>query len=439
MSKFKFRTATAVVIANMIGTGVFTSLGYQLEVIRSPFVLLSLWVIGGIVALCGAMSYAELGSSMPRSGGEYNFLTRIYHPAMGFVSGWVSALIGFAAPIALVAILFGTYLVSAIPGVEPGGVEVKILAAGLVLAMTLIHATNHRNSGGTQLVFTVLKIAFIVLFCVGGLLLVPEPQAIGLLPAKGDGALMLGSAYAISLIYVSYAYTGWNAVTYMSGEVENPTVNIPKILFIATFTVMLSYIALNYMFLKTAPMEAMSGKLEIGFIAAEHAFGSLGAKFIGFVLALLLISTVSAMVIAGPRVLQVLGEDFSLFKGFAKTNADGIPNRAVWFQTVLTLVFIVTSSFEQILVFSAALLALNSFFAVMGLFVLRWRQPDLERPYRVWAYPITPLVYLALTGFTLVFVALSRPVEAIGALVIISSGLVFYFIAQAFERRKQNS
>ena len=271
------------------------------------------------------------------------------------------------------------------------------------------------------------------------ILLVPEPQAIGLLPAKGDGALMLGSAYAISLIYVSYAYTGWNAVTYMSGEVENPTVNIPKILFIGTFTVMLSYIALNYMFLKTAPMEAMSGKLEIGFIAAEHAFGSLGAKFIGFVLALLLIPTVSAMVIAGPRVLQVLGEDFSLFKGFAKTNADGIPNRAVWFQTVLTLVFIVTSSFEQILVFSAALLALNSFFAVMGLFVLRWRQPDLERPYRVWAYPITPLVYLALTGFTLVFVALSRPVEAIGALVIISSGLVFYFIAQAFERRKQNS
>jgi APA family basic amino acid/polyamine antiporter len=429
MSKFRFRTATAVVIANMIGTGVFTSLGYQLDVIRSPFVLLSLWVIGGIAALCGAMSYAEMGSALPRSGGEYNFLSRIYHPAAGFVSGWIAALIGFAAPIALVAILFGTYFVSIFPGISADGWQVKALAAALVLIMTVIHSTNHRNSGGTQLIFTSLKVLFIIAFCGGALWLVPEAQTISVLPHAGDGKIMMGSAFAVSLIYVSYAYTGWNSATYLSGEVENPQKNLPKILFSGTFVVMLCYVGLNYMFLKVAPMDAMAGKLEIGFIAAEYAFGTLGARFIGVALAFLLISTVSAMVIAGPRVMQVLGEDFPIFGLLSKTNADGIPANSIWFQTILTLAFIMTSSFERILVFSGALLAFNSFAAVLGLFVLRWRQPDLPRPYRVFAYPFPPLIYLALTGFTLVYVVISRPVEGWLALAIIGSGLLFYFIA----------
>ncbi|PHR63219.1 MAG: amino acid permease [Robiginitomaculum sp.] len=420
----------------MIGTGVFTSLGYQLDVIRSPFVLLSLWVVGGVIALCGAMSYAELGAAFPRSGGEYNFLSRIYHPAAGFVSGWVAALIGFAAPIALVTILFGTYFVSILPGVETDSWAVKVLAIGLVVIMTIVHSTNHQNSGATQTIFTSLKVAFIILFCGFALVFAPEQQAISLLPATGDGNLMLGSAFAISLIYVSYAYTGWNAATYLTGEVFEPRRNIPKILFTGTFVVMVAYVALNYMFLKVAPMGAMAGKLEIGIIVAEYAFGPTGAKFIGIALAFLLISTVSAMVIAGPRVLQTLGEDFPVFRIFAKTNTDDIPVNSIRFQTLLTIGFILTSSFEQILVFSGALLALNSFFTVLGLLVLRWKQPGLVRPFRVPFFPLTPLVYLTLTGFTLTFVAISRPLEALGALLIVSTGLVVYFITRNMGKTK---
>ncbi|VAV99045.1 Uncharacterized amino acid permease, GabP family [hydrothermal vent metagenome] len=433
MKKYRFRAAMAVVIANMIGTGVFTSLGYQLEVIRSPFALLMLWVFGGIAALCGAMSYAELGAAMPRSGGEYNFLSRIYHPAVGFISGWTSALIGFAAPIALAAILFGTYFVSIFPDVGKDSWVVKILAVALLLIMTLIHSSNHKNSGATQSIFTALKIIFIIGFCGAALWLVPEPQMIHILPNMDDAKLMTSGAFAVSLIYVSYAYTGWNAATYLSGEVENPQQNLPKILFLGTLVVMLAYVALNYMFLKVAPIEAMTGKLEIGFIAAEYAFGPVGAKFIGFALAFLLISTVSAMVIAGPRVMQVLGEDFSLFHIFSKTNADGIPVNAIWLQTALAAGFILTSSFERILVIAGSLLALSSFATVLGLFVLRWKQPELARPYRVWAFPIPPLLYLVLTGFTLVFVAKTRPMDAGIALVVILSGLLFYLLVN---RRK---
>ncbi|MBL4618338.1 MAG: amino acid permease [Robiginitomaculum sp.] len=429
MSKFRFWTAISVVIANMVGTGVFASLGYQLADIRSVFVLLLLWVVGGIAALCGAMSYAELGAAMPRSGGEYNFLSKIYHPALGFISGWNSALIGFSAPVALVAITFGTYFVTVLPGVETDSWIVKLLAIALVLIMTLVHSSTRKNSGRTQVGFTALKVIVIVLFCITAIILVPEPQAISILPIASDSKLVFGGAFAISLIYVSYAYTGWNSATYLSGEMDNPQRTLPKVLFVGTFTVMILYVSLNYMFLKVAPMEAMVGKLEIGYIAAEYAFGETWARFVGISLAVLLISTVSAMILAGPRALQMIGEDFKIFTKLGKTNNDGIPVNAIWVQSIVTIIFIITSSFESILVFAGGLLALNSFVTVLGLFVLRWRQPNLDRPYRVFAYPITPLVYLLLTGFTLIFVVYSRPTEALFALGVIVSGLLFYLFA----------
>lgn len=433
-SKFRFPTVTAVVIANMIGTGVFTSLGFQLLELRSGFVLLALWAIGGIAAVCGAMTYAELGAAMPRSGGEYNFLARIYHPAAGFVSGWVSATIGFAAPTALAAITFAAYATSALQD-EPDAWLRKGLACGLVILLTVVHAGSRRGSGGLQSIFTVLKVAVIVLFCALAILVVPETQPVNFLPAEGDGTLLLSGAFAVSLIYVSYAYTGWNAATYLSSELENPQRTLPWILMAGTFVVMLLYIALNYTFLAVAPMDNMSGKVEVGYIAASEAFGQTGGQFAGIVLALLLVSTVSAMTMAGPRVLQVIGEDFHGLRWLGRTNADGIPSNAIYLQSLLTLAFIITSTFESILVFAGFTLALNSFATVLGVFVLRARQPDLPRPYRTFAYPLPPLVYLTLTAWTLYFVLVNKPVEGLFGLGIIASGLVFYAFSARLSRK----
>lgn len=427
-AKFRHTTVIAIVIANMIGTGVFTSLGFQLFELRSGFVLLALWAIGGIIAVCGAMTYAELGAAMPRSGGEYNFLTRIYHPAAGFVSGWVSATIGFAAPTALAAITFAAYATSVLPD-EPDPWLRKILACGLVVLMMIIHSGRRRNSGGLQVIFTILKVGVIVIFCSAALYAVDVAQPVQFLPSSGDGALMTSGAFAVSLIYVSYAYTGWNAATYLSSELENPQRTLPWILISGTMIVMVLYVALNYVFLKVASMDAMTGQVEIGVIAAKAAFGSTGGRFTSVVLAMLLISTVSAMTIAGPRVLQVIGEDFHGLRFLAKTNADGIPSRAIYIQSALTLIFVLTSSFESILIFAGFTLALNSFVTVMGIFVLRIRQPDLPRPYRTFAYPIPPLIYLALTGWTLYFVLVSKPTEGLFGLGIIAAGLLFYFLS----------
>jgi APA family basic amino acid/polyamine antiporter len=222
---------------------------------------------------------------------------------------------------------------------------------------------------------------------------------------------MTSGAFAISLIYVSYAYTGWNAATYLSSELENPQRSLPGILMTGTLVVTFLYLALNFVFLKVAPMDAMTGQVEVGYIAARSAFGEFGGKFTGLVLALLLVSTVSAMTLAGPRVLQVIGEDFSALKFLSRTNADGIP--------------------------AGFTLALNSFAAVLGVFVLRRTKPGLPRPYRTFGYPVTPLVYLALTGWTLTFVLVNRPVEGIFGLAVIIGGLSFYLFTASRNRERE--
>jgi len=428
--KFRFPTVTAVVIANMVGTGVFTSLGFQLLEIQSGFVILMLWAVGGLIAVCGAMTYAELGAAMPRSGGEYNFLARIYHPAAGFVSGWTSATIGFAGPTALAAITFAAYATSILPEESPEWFE-KLLAAGLVIVSAVIHGGSRRNSGGIQVIFTVLKVGVILLFCLAVILTIDTPQPVRFLPSAGDGTLLTSGAFAVSLIYVSYAYTGWNAATYLSSELENPQQTLPVILLTGTLVVTFLYVALNFVFMYAAPIDALQGDLVVGYIAAQSAFGDLGARFTGFILALLLVSTVSAMTIAGPRVLQVIGEDFTALRGLARKNKDGIPTNAIYVQSALALLFVLSSTFESILVFAGFTLALNSFATVLGVFVLRANQPDLPRPYRTFLYPLPPIIYLALTGWTLWFVLMNRPVEGLFGLGIIGSGLLVYFLSRS--------
>jgi APA family basic amino acid/polyamine antiporter len=425
--KFRFPTITAIVIANMVGTGVFTSLGFQLLDIQSGFVILTLWALGGLIAVAGAMTYAELGAAYPRSGGEYNFLSEIYHPAVGFVAGWTSVTIGFAGPSALAAMTFAAYATSILE-VAPSAWLERVLAIGLVIALTIVHAGKRRNSGGVQVIFTTLKVAVIVGFCLAAYLFIDEPQPIRFLPSAGDGSLFTDSAFAISLIYVSYAYTGWNAATYLSSELENPQRTLPAILLTGTLVVTLLYVALNFIFLYAAPVAELRGQVEVGLIAAKAAFGEFGGRFAGLVLSMLLISTVSAMMMAGPRVLQVMGQDFHRLRIAARVNKDGIPNAAIYIQSGLAVVFILTSSFESVLLFAGFTLALNSFVTVLGVFVLRWRQPGLERPYRTFLYPLPPLVYLALMGWTLWFVLVNRPVEGLFGLGVVASGLVVYWL-----------
>ncbi len=435
-SNFTPRTATAIIIANMIGVGVFTALGYQLADIDSLFAVMMLWIIGGLAALCGALSYAELGASLPRSGGEYTFLGEAYHPAAGFISGWVSATIGFAAPTAVVAIAFAKYAGAILPA-GLGDTSQKALACALVIILALLHARSRRVSGTTQTAFTAIKIALIAAFILAAFLLSATPQNLDLAPKASDPSVMLSVPYGIALIYVSYAYTGWNAATYISGELERPQRDLPRILFVGTALVTVLYVLLNLAFLYAAPADDLRGKVEIGYIVADAIFGETGGRLVGAMLALLLISTVSAMTLAGPRALQAVGEDYRAMSWLARSTAEGVPWAAILFQSGIAVFFILTQTFDQILVFAGAMLAFNSLLAILGLFVLRWRQPDLPRPYKTWGYPLVPLIYLSITAITLVFVVMDRPKAALGGVGLIAVGFSFWALSEGLNRRRR--
>ncbi|MEM7098194.1 MAG: amino acid permease [Pseudomonadota bacterium] len=424
-SYFSRSTATSIVIANMIGTGVFTSLGFQLVDIDSAFVILLLWALGGLLAFCGALCYAELGAALPRSGGEYNFLGRIYHPAAGFISGWISSTIGFAAPTALAAITAATYLNTVVESAP-----VKLVAVVLVVVVTAVHLGSRRQGGGFQFLMTAVKVFLIIAFVLAAWIFVEAPQALHWGPQASDLGLMGTGGFAVALIYVNYAYTGWNAATYLAGEVETPQRNLPFILMVGTLLVAGLYLLLHVMFLTVAPMDAMRGQLEIGYVVARYAFGELGSQGVAVMLSVLLVSTVSAMVLAGPRALQVIGQDFKVLSVLGRENRHGIPHVAILTQAAFTIILIVTSSFEAILVFASFTLALNTLLTILGVGVLRRKQPDVPRPFEVPWYPLPVIIYVGITLWTLVYVGIERPVEAAFAAGLIASGWLFYLVSK---------
>jgi len=418
-------TATSLVIANMVGTGVFTSLGFQVLGIHSVFALLLLWVIGGIAATCGALAYGELGAAMPRSGGEYHYLSKIFHPALGFLSGWVSATVGFAAPVALAAMALGDYASRILTSLKP-----QPIALTAVVLLTILHATDVRLGSRVQVVFTALKVVLIVVLIAAGFLLggVPGHQ-ISLMPT---GVLkdIFSRDFAISLFFVSYAYSGWNASAYLAGEIDRPQRNLPLSLLQGTLVVTLLYVLLNYVFLYTTPMEQLAGQVEVGYIAATSIFGSTGGKIMGIVIALLLVSSVSSMIMAGPRVAQVMGQDVPLLGFLAKTTRKGIPAVAIAVQSSITVLLILTSSFERVITYMGFTLNLFTLLTGAGLIVLRVRQPDLPRPVRMWGYPWTAIVFLLIGLWILIYGLIYKPVESVAGLATVLTGLIVYWLGK---------
>ncbi|HKC67030.1 MAG TPA: amino acid permease, partial [Bacteroidia bacterium] len=259
-SKISFNTAVAIVVANMIGTGVFTSIGFQVLGIQSAFAIVLLWVIGGVMALCGALVYGEVGAAFPQSGGEYNYLSKLYHPVVGFLSGWVSSTVGFAAPVALASMALGKYVNSVFAGINPTAIALIV-----VLIITAIHATNIKTGAAFQRYATALKIAFVSLFIILGFVFAEPKHIISFLPDSHSATdIFANAAFAISLFWVSYSYSGWNAAAYITGEIENPQRNLPRSLLVGTLIVSVLYVLLNMLFLYSTPVDDLKGQIEIG-------------------------------------------------------------------------------------------------------------------------------------------------------------------------------
>jgi basic amino acid/polyamine antiporter, APA family len=414
--------ATAIVVADMVGVGVFTSLGFQVKDIPSGFSILLLWTVGGIVALCGVFSYGELGAMFPRSSGEYNFLRRAYHPAFGFVAGWVSATVGFAAPVALAAMAFGEYGKSILPDAPP-----LLLAVGVVWVVSLVQLTGVKHSSTFQLVATILKVVLIVAFMVAGFT-IGDPQPVSFAPTTAAFSQVISAPFAISLVFVMYSFSGWNAATYIIGEMRMPERNLPRAMLAGTLIVLVLYVALNAVFLHTAPIDKLAGQLDVARVSGSFIFGETGGRIVGAMICVGLISSISAMMWIGPRVMMTMGEDIPALQVFSKRPSSGAPVYAILFQLVVATLMLFTRSFEAVLDFIQFSLLFCSFFVVLGVIKLRITRPDLPRPYRAWGYPVTPVVFLLVTGFMMYYLLTHRPLQsALGTLIMIS-GLLIYAI-----------
>ncbi|TXB70147.1 APC family permease [Phaeodactylibacter luteus] len=402
-SKIGWLSAAALVVANMIGTGVFTSLGFQVVDIKHTWSLLLLWGIGGLVALTGAFSYAELGALYKRSGGEYDFLTRLYHPLAGYLSGWISLTVGFAAPVGLAAMAMGTYL-------EPAtGLSGQWVAIGAVVATALMHSWDLRQSSRFQDILTLLKALLILGIIVLGLALPPAGEYLDF--SEGWGIELAMPAYAVALIFVTYSYTGWNAAAYIVEEIRQPAINLPKALVRGTLAVTVLYVLLQLVFLRHTPLHLLEGQVDVGHIYAVQLLGEGGGRAVSLLIAFFLLSSISAMAWVGPRVSLSMARDYPFWHFLRQQNRQGIPVRAVWFQAGISLVLILTGTFEQVLVYCGFILQLSSALTVLGSFRIRQRQQEL--PYRSPFHPLFPLLFTAISLWILAYALVNNPQESL--------------------------
>ena len=436
-NKFGLNTAISIVVANMIGTGIFTSLGFQVISLKSGFALLLLWLLGGISALTGALAYSELGTSMPRSGGEYHFLSRIYHPALGFIAGWVSFIIGFAAPTAAAAIALGAYFNAALNlnlTVLTLGLD-KIIGISVIIIISALHASDKVAGALFQNIFTSLKVITLVILIVLGLFSGID-QTLDFSVTRDSLLEITSPAFAISLFFVSYSYSGWNAAAYIAGEIKNPDKNIPRSLLTGTLIVTFLYVFTTYVFLRVIPIRDMTGKIEIGYIFGSQIFGPHTSTIMGLIFSLLLLSTVSSMIITGPRVTQIMGEDYAILKWFAKRSKKEIPVRAIIIQSALSIGYILTSSFEQVITLIGFTLNVFTLLAVIGMMLNRRKKPDSDFVYRVKFYPVIPIIFILINSWIIIYGLIYRPMESFAGIGISLAGLIFYFIDRSYSRSK---
>ncbi|MGE5194198.1 MAG: APC family permease [Deltaproteobacteria bacterium] len=417
-------TGTLLIVANMIGVGVFTTTGYMVGVIKSPIAVLISWLIGAVAALCGALSYAELGAALPRNGGEYQFLSRIYHPAVGFVSGLASLVVGFAAPLALFSMVFGTYLNGLVPAVPP-----LLSGLALIVVLAVLHTLHVGSGSRLHNLFTLGKVGLIVAFILAGVLY----GDLSRLTAESEQTIAeaLGSRmFAVELVYVSFAYSGWNTAAYMAGEFRQPARDIPRAILAGTIVVAFLYLGLNIVFLASAPLKELANREEVAQIAATSLFGDRGGQLVAFMIMAGLISTASSNVMAGPRVYEAMGLDYPALKFLSVRRAGGGPVLAIALQAGLAAVMLLTSSFSALLKYVSVTLALFAGATVAGVLVLRQREPNLPRPCRTWGYPLTPVLFVALELWMIVYTVRDTPMTAAVSAGTVVAGLILYAIVR---------
>lgn len=435
---FGLSTSTYVVIASMVGTGILISPGYMMASLHNYPVIFGLWALGGLLAMCGALCVAELAAALPRSGGEYVYLREAYGPMPAFLSGWTSFFLGFSAPLAVAGYIAAKYLLTPFGLAEnEAGLIIKTTAAAIIVAVTLPNLFGHRQSAWTQNLTTVLKFGLFV-FLVLLAFLFGKGQLANLSEGQPIGKVKFGTAVT-QLFYVMFAYSGWNAASYLAGEVKNPGKILPRSLLLGAGLVIVLYLALNLVFAYAVPLA------DIGFDNAElvpkmavgNLFGSRASNVFSVLLGLTFLATVSAFIITGPRIYYAMARDglFPSVAGYVSPKGR-VPVYAMLAQSVCAVIILFVTDFQNLYQYASVGLSLFALLFVGAVYVLRWRRPDMERPFRVPGYPVVPAIFMAVIIFMAVFAFMQWPKPSIYSLGSILLGIPVYYVWSSVRGRR---
>ncbi len=417
--KIGARTAMAICISTMIGTGVFTSLGFQLAEVQNTWSIVILWLLGGVIALIGAFTYAELGTHFQDSGGDYIFLSRIFHPILGYLYTWISLTAGFSAPVAISAMAMTAYLSTPL-GIDPNSPWLGIV---LIILLSAVHSFTIKTSGWFQDISSGLKVLFVVALVVIGFAYAPA----------GENAIQLDSSwtkeiwvpgFAVSLIFVSYAYQGWNSAAYIVGEIRNPLKNLPIALIGGTVLVTVIYLLMQLVMLKHATVDQMSGQVEVTTIAFSNILSGRAAHWISLFIALQLIATISGYLWIGSRIVQAMAAEHNQWKFVAPKSKSNIPVRAVWLLAAVSIFFTLTSTFEQVLIYAGFLLQLMSSITIASVFFIKEKEGTFRSPFG----RSLQVFYILFSIVVLAYTLYERPQESLIGLGLLGLGLVTYFV-----------
>lgn len=415
-------TAMIIVVANMIGTGIFTTAGFVMQQLQNPVHFQLCWLFGGLFALCGALCYAELGARFPQSGGEYIYIRQSFGPCLGFLSGWISLIVGFSAPIAASAMACVAYL---FPG---SSTMAPLLACLLILAVSWLHFRSLHLGARVQNGFTLFKLSLLI-----GFILAAVIWGHGEETALHSRLGTLGSddvgRWAVALVFVSFAYSGWNAAAYLGGEIRSAQRNLPRALVGGTLIVMLLYLALNQVFLAALSPAEMIDSLDIGRVAATALFSPTIGRWFGIAIAIGLLSVLSAMIMTGPRVYYAMARDGVFFQTVGRLRPlQRTPAAAILLQATIAIVMVLSARFDQLLIYMGFTLSLSAMVTVVGLIWLRHKTPPAKGDYRTPLYPLPPLLFILGNGIIVGFTLYSRPTASwfgLGTLII---GLLVYHV-----------
>lgn len=424
-------SVTNIVIANMIGAGIFTTSGLLMADLKDPILMLWLWVLGGILAFAGAMCYGEIGASIPKAGGEYAFLSHLYSPRLGFLSGWVSFIVGFSAPIAASSIGFSEYLYRALPNIfETPMLSIEgmknVYSILIIVIFTAIHLRGIEFGAKVQNYLTVLKIALVAGLILFGFSLGSGDVSHFNYTAPESQSPVGWKTMGLSLMWIMFAFSGWNASVYIGSEIKKPERNIPRSLLLGTGVVALLYLLLNILFIYAIPPKEMENVISIGGLAIGNLFGADLEAFFSLMVAFALFSSISAFIILGPRVYFAMSTDGHFFKFASRVDKKyQVPVYSIIFQAIISIVIILSGTFDQILTYMGFSLGIFPIITIFGIFKLRKKGlSKLKLP----GYPVTPILYILAGIVMLVLSFLERPLESSIAILTILIGFPAYHL-----------